>query len=210
MNRSIKSTLLLFALIFCLTFAASVLSACNAATEDKLYAFVQSYSYDAETDTVTALIKLNYDTETDIVGRSERTISRDGFYNEYSYSYKFNSDIWDKIKVDAALSDELSQTLTDAGVDSVYNVNIQYVYMTEYKSVTANGKYSETGKVRSYVWTFSDGDEVEMNLYQTVENRAAWYGLTVGIVVIVVVVITVTVAFKKNKEKQNASDTNEG
>ncbi|MGN1097021.1 MAG: hypothetical protein ACI4QU_04200, partial [Christensenellales bacterium] len=66
---------------------------------------------------------------------------------------------------------------------------------------------SEAGNVKSYVWTFSDGDNVEIKLFQTVENRAAWYGLTIGVVLIAVIII-IAVVVKKKKEEQNASDKN--
>ena len=206
MKSGIKKNLSVVALIICVTLSVSVLSACTVVSEGELYASVQSFSYDSETDTVTALIKISSEVKSEIIGKSEREIFRGSFYNDYSYRYSFEEGIWDKVKADAAASSELAQTLTDAGVDSIYNLNIQYVYLTEYKSVSANGKLSEAGNVKSYVWTFSDGDNVEIKLYQTVENRVAWYGLTIGIVLFAVIIITILVVVKKKKEEQNASD----
>ena len=211
----LKRKFLLFTLICCLAFCAVFLTACDSTEKSgELYMTTQSFSYDSESDTVTALVSVSSKEKSDIVGKSVIKTEKKGFFIYYSYNYEFDADIWNKVKAAAVVNEDLENALNELGVDREYNVKLQYVYATDYKSVSADGKMSQKGKVKTFVWDYSDGEKIQMKLNQRVENRMAWYGLIIGLTLTITAAITIPIEvlkFKnyiKREKERNASNEN--
>ena len=73
-----------------------------------------------------------------------------------------------------------------------------------------SGEYAENGKTRMYFWQFADGDDAVMTLTQRTEDRAAWYGLLIGIFALATVIVSaVAIAKRKGDKNERTKDSNE-
>lgn len=200
----------LFAVLIALFVSLFVFSACDG-EDGEVYCAVAGYSYDEETDTVTVQINLQ-NSSGNAVAKAEyqREKTDDGFFDIYKTTYKLPADFWDKIRVRAVKDESLKKILDEKGADGEYNLKIVYVYATLYKSIYGDGEYAENGKTRMYVWQFADGDDAIMTLTQRTEDRAAWYGLLIGIFALATVIVSaVAIAKRKGDKNERTKDSNE-
>lgn len=199
-----------FAVLILLLFSLFLFAACDE-EDSEVYCAVAGYSYDNKTDTVTVQIKLQTSSENAVTKvEYKRSKTDDGFFDIYKTTYAMPSDFWDKIRQYASVDESLGKILDENGVDREYSLKIVYVYATLYKSIYGDGEYAENGKTRMYIWQFADGDDAVMTLTQRTEDRAAWYGLLIGIFALATVIVSaVAIAKRKGDKNERTKDSNE-